>query len=155
MREAAVRSATPLRRPPPPHARRVWGGWGAGPRGAARRCGWFDAVATHFATMVNGIDSLAVTNLDGLDSVEVIKICVAYRLDGQTLDVPPSDHEAFARCEPVYEEMPGWECSIAEARCYKDLPPAAHRYLDRICALTGAKLSIVSVGPQRDQTIEV
>ncbi len=123
--------------------------------GRPRRCGWFDAVATRFATMVNGIDLLAVTNLDGLDTVERIKICTAYRLDGATLAVPPSDHEAFARCEPVYEEMPGWGCSVAEARRYEDLPAAAHRYLDRLCALTGAKLSVVSVGPQRDQTIEL
>ncbi len=123
--------------------------------GRARRCGWFDAVATHFATMVNGIDSLAVTNLDGLDSVEVIKICTAYRLDGKTLDVPPSDHQAFARCEAVYEEMPGWKCSTEKARSFKELPPAARRYLQRIAALTGAKLAVVSVGPHRDQTIHV
>ncbi len=123
--------------------------------GRPRRCGWFDAVATRFATMVNGIDLLAVTNLDGLDTVERIKICTGYRLDGDTLDVPPSDHEAFARCEPVYEEMPGWGQSISEAQRYDDLPKAARRYLKRICKLTGAKLSIVSVGPKRSQTIQV
>ncbi len=123
--------------------------------GRARRCGWFDAVATHFATMVNGIDSLAVTNLDGLDTVARIKICTAYRLDGETLRVPPSDHQAFARCEPVYEEMPGWLVSTERARHYRDLPAAARRYLARICALTGAKLGMVSVGPRRNQTIQV
>ena len=123
--------------------------------GRARRCGWFDAVATHFATMVNGIDLLAVTNLDGLDTVRTIKICVAYRLDGQTVDVPPSDHEAFARCEPVYEEMPGWLCPTDQARRFADLPARARRYLQRIARLTGAKLAIVSVGPHRDQTIHV
>ena len=123
--------------------------------GRPRRCGWFDAVATRFATMVNGIDLLAVTNLDGLDTVERIKICTGYRLDGATVDVPPSDHEAFARCEPVYEEMPGWMCSIEGIRRYDQLPAAARRYLKRICALTGAELSIVSVGPKRSQTIQV
>ena len=123
--------------------------------GRARRCGWFDAVATHFATMVNGIDSLAVTNLDGLDTVKRIKICTAYRLDGETLHVPPSDHEAFARCVPVYEEMPGWLVSTERARRYQDLPAAARRYLARICALTNAKLGMVSVGPRRNQTIQV
>ncbi len=123
--------------------------------GRARRCGWFDAVATHFATMVNGIDSLAVTNLDGLDTVERIKICVAYKLDGATVDVPPSDHQAFARCEPVYEEMPGWLVPTDKARRYEDLPVAARRYLQRLCKLTGAKLGIVSVGPRRSQTILV
>ena len=123
--------------------------------GRARRCGWFDAVATRFATMVNGIDLLAVTNLDGLDTVERLRICTAYRLDGKTVDVPPSDHEAFARCEPVYEEMPGWETSIAGVRRYGDLPTAARRYLKRISDLTGAELSIVSVGPKRSQTIQL
>ena len=123
--------------------------------GRARRCGWFDAVATSFATMVNGIDTLAVTNLDGLDTVERIKICTAYQLDGETLNVPPSDHEAFARCEPVYEEMPGWLTPTEKTRRYEDLPVAARRYLQRICKLTGAKLGIVSVGPRRNQTIQV
>ena len=123
--------------------------------GRARRCGWFDAVATRFATMVNGIDSLAVTNLDGLDFVEKIRICVAYRLRGETVHVPPADHEAFALCEPVYEEMKGWMTSTEKARRYEDLPPAARRYLKRICALTAAKLSIISVGPRRSQTIQL
>ena len=123
--------------------------------GRARRCGWFDAVATHFATMVNGIDLLAVTNLDGLDTVETIKICVAYQLDGQRIDVPPSDHQAFARCEAVYEEMPGWLRPTDQARTFAELPPRARRYLQRIARLTGAKLAIVSVGPHRDQTINV
>ena len=123
--------------------------------GRARRCGWFDSVATRFATMVNGIDSLAVTNLDGLDTVEIIKICVAYRLDGQMVRVPPADHEAFARCVPMYEEMPGWLASTEKARRYEDLPPAARRYLRKICALSSAKLGIVSVGPRRTQTIRL
>jgi adenylosuccinate synthase len=123
--------------------------------GRARRCGWFDAVATRFARMVNGIDTLAVTNLDGLDTVERLRICVAYRVDGQLIDVPPSDHQAFARCEPVYEEMPGWLAATDRARVYADLPPKARRYLERISSLTGAKLGIVSVGPSRAQTIRV
>jgi adenylosuccinate synthase len=123
--------------------------------GRARRCGWFDAVATRFARMVNGIDSLAVTNVDGLDTLETLRICVGYRLDGAVIEVPPCGHEAFARCEPVYEEMPGWMHSTGEARTYGDLPLAARRYLRRICELTGAKLGMVSVGPGRDQTIRV
>lgn len=123
--------------------------------GRARRCGWFDAVATHFATMVNGIDFLAVTNLDGLDTVERIKICAAYDLDGQRVDVPPSDFQAFARCKPVYEEMPGWLVSTEKARTFEELPLAARKYLHRISALTGAKLRIASVGPGRTQTIHL
>ncbi len=123
--------------------------------GRARRCGWFDSVATHFATMVNGIDYLAVTNLDGLDTVGRIKICVAYELDGRRVDVPPSDFQAFARCSPVYEEMPGWLVSTEKARAFEELPVAARRYLHRISELTGAKLQIVSVGPGRTQTIRL
>jgi adenylosuccinate synthase len=123
--------------------------------GRARRCGWFDAVATRFARMVNGIDTLAVTNLDGLDSVERLKLCVAYRVEGRVIDVPPADHAVFARCEPVYEEMPGWLASTERARTYDALPAAARRYLQKISSLTGAKLGIVSVGPSRAQTIRV
>ena len=123
--------------------------------GRARRCGWFDAVATRFARMVNGIDTLAVTNLDGLDSVARIRVCVAYRLDGKIIDVPPSDHQAFARCEPVYEEMPGWQAATERVRSFEALPAAARSYLQKISSLTGAKLGIVSVGPSRAQTIRV
>ena len=123
--------------------------------GRARRCGWFDAVATRFSTMVNGTDTLAVTNLDGLDSLERIKVCVAYRLDGEMIEVPPTDHEDFARCEPEYIELPGWQTPLDDVRKYKDLPHAARAYLKEICHLTGAKLQIVSVGPRRAQTIKV
>src|SRR6266704_2037442 len=79
--------------------------------GRPRRCGWFDAVATRHATMVNGIDELAITNLDGLDEVNPISICVAYRLNGKRLDVPPCDATQLANCEPVYEEVNGWKRS--------------------------------------------
>ena len=123
--------------------------------GRARRCGWFDAVATRFARMVNGIDTLAVTNLDGLDSLATLKICVAYELDGQRLDVPPSDARDLARCQPVYEEMDGWRRPTTEAREWEELPKPARRYLKRIAKLTGAKLGIASVGPGRAQTIFV
>src|SRR5215471_6874769 len=123
--------------------------------GRARRCGWFDAVATHYATMINGIDELAITNLDGLDRVDPIKICVAYRLDGQILDVPPSDAARWTRCQPVYLEMPGWKKSIEKVKKFSDLPNEAKRYARRIAELTGSKLTIVSVGPARGQTLFV
>src|SRR5216110_1477906 len=121
--------------------------------GRARRCGWFDAVATHYATMINGIDELAITNLDGLDGVNPISICVGYRLDGNKLDVPPSDATQLANCEPIYERMPGWNKSTRSARKWSDLPKCARDYLKRISGLTGAKLTIVSVGPTRAETI--
>src|SRR5947199_1107228 len=121
--------------------------------GRARRCGWFDAVATHYATMINGIDELAITNLDGLDEVNPISICIGYRLNGKRLDVPPCDSAQWNNCEPIYESMPGWSESTRSARKFADLPKRARDYLKRISALTGAKLTIVSVGPTRAETI--
>jgi len=123
--------------------------------GRPRRCGWFDAVATRHACMVNGIDELAVTNVDGLDSVRKIMVCVAYRANGRRYDYVPNDSEILSRCEPVYEEFPGWQTPIDKARKWKDLPSKTRSYLQTIAKLTGAKLAIVSVGPGREQTIFV
>jgi adenylosuccinate synthase len=123
--------------------------------GRARRCGWFDAVSTRYSTMVNGIDKIAITNLDGLDGVETIRICVAYRLDGKVIDFPPTDSDDLSRCEPVYVEMPGWLKGTEKARKFSELPPKARAYVKKISELTGAKLSIVSIGPGRAQTIQL
>ncbi|HEY5811504.1 MAG TPA: adenylosuccinate synthetase, partial [Terrimicrobiaceae bacterium] len=120
-----------------------------------RRCGWFDSVATRYSSMINGIDELAVTNLDGLDHVENIKVCVAYKLGRKTLSVPPSDLRLLERCAPVLIDMPGWKKTTAEARTFSDLPPKARNYLKKIASLTGPKLSVVSVGPDREQTIRL
>ena len=121
--------------------------------GRPRRCGWFDAVAARYAAMINGIDELAITNLDGLDSVDPIRICTGYRLNGKRLDVPPPDAAQLERCEPVYEEMPGWKSETHNAKTFSDLPKAARSYVQRLAELSGAKLTIVSVGPARGQTI--
>jgi adenylosuccinate synthase len=121
--------------------------------GRARRCGWFDAVATRYATMINGIDELAVTNLDGLDGVDPIRVCVAYRLNGKRLDVPPSDAAQLENCEPVYREFPGWEEPTQSAKKFSDLPARARTYVRAIAELTCAPLRIVSVGPTRNETI--
>jgi adenylosuccinate synthase len=121
--------------------------------GRPRRCGWFDSVATRYSSMINGIDELAVTNLDGLDHVENIKICVAYKLGAKTLTVPPSDLRELKRCVPVLIELPGWKASTAQARTFRELPSKARNYLKKIASLTGPKLSIVSVGADREQTI--
>jgi adenylosuccinate synthase len=121
--------------------------------GRARRCGWFDAVATRYATMINGIDELAITNLDGLDTVDPLRICVGYRLNGKRLVVPPSDALQWENCEAVYEEMRGWKQSTHRARKFSDLPSRARAYLKRIAQLTDARLSIISVGPSRAETI--
>ncbi len=121
--------------------------------GRARRCGWFDSVATRHAMMVNGIDDLAVTNVDGLDTLDVVRACVGYRVGGRTLDHIPNDIEVLARCEPVYVDFPGWKTSTTSARRWKDLPQRARAYLKAISEFTGANLAIVSVGPAREQTI--
>ncbi len=105
--------------------------------------------------MVNGIDELAVTNIDGLDSVETIKICIGYR-DGSTrYDYVPNDIEVLARCEPVYAEFPGWRTPTTKARKWGDLPTRTRSYLKALAELTGARLAIASVGPGREQTIFV
>jgi len=121
--------------------------------GRARRCGWFDSVATRYATMINGIDELAITNLDGLDDVDPIRICVGYRLNGKRLEVPPCDVVQLDNCEPIYEEMRGWKQSTTSAKKLSQLPLSARNYVKRLGQLTGAKISIVSVGPTRAQTI--
>ena len=123
--------------------------------GRPRRCGWFDSVATRHASIVNGIDELAVTNLDGLDTLESIKVCIAYRCNGKRFDYVPNDGEILARCEPVYAEFPGWRTPTHNARKWKDLPAKARTYLKAIAELTDAKLMIASVGPGREQTIFV
>ncbi|HEY4952712.1 MAG TPA: adenylosuccinate synthase [Verrucomicrobiae bacterium] len=123
--------------------------------GRARRCGWFDSVATRHATMVNGIDKLAVTNLDGLDTVETIKVCVGYKHGKSRYDFVPNDAQTLAECEPVYVEFEGWCTPTDRARQWKDLPPKARTYLKAIAELSGAKLFIASIGPAREQTIFV
>ena len=121
--------------------------------GRKRRCGWFDTVLVRFAVMVNGIDSLAITNVDGLDGLDTAPICVGYDLDGKRLDYPPTSFEELERCKPVLEEMPGWERTEGMT-AWEDLPEAARKYLGRIAELCGAPVDIVSVGPDRTQTIE-
>jgi adenylosuccinate synthase len=121
--------------------------------GRPRRCGWFDSVATRHATMVNGINELAVTNIDGLDSVEVIKVCIGYRDGSKQYDYIPNDIEVLSRCQPVYAEFPGWRTPTNKVRKWKDMPAKARSYLKAIAELTGAKLAIASVGPGREQTI--
>ena len=123
--------------------------------GRPRRCGWFDSVATRHACMVNGIDELAVTNVDGLDSVETIRVCIGYRDGARRYDFVPNDIEALSRCEPVYAEFPGWRTPTHHARKWKDLPAKTRSYLKALAELSGARLAIASVGPGREETIRV
>ncbi len=121
--------------------------------GRERRCGWLDLPLLRYATMVNGIDELAVTNLDGLDQLEEIPVCVSYSLDGRQLDVPPASPADMTRVEPVFTTLPGWLTDISACQKYSDLPVAARSYLDFISERIGARITLVGVGPARDQTL--
>jgi adenylosuccinate synthase len=121
--------------------------------GRPRRCGWFDAVASHHAAILNGIDEIAVTNLDGLDNVAAIKVCIGYRAGLARLNYVPADIELLAKCEPIYVEFPGWMAPITRCKKWSQLPVKARNYLRAMAELTGARLTIVSVGPAREQTI--
>jgi adenylosuccinate synthase len=121
--------------------------------GRPRRCGWFDAVAVRYTAALGGVDELAVMLLDVLSVVDEIKICTAYEMDGKKIDYFPADSFLLEKCRPVYETMPGWKIDIAGARRQGDLPGAARRYLDRLSEIIELPVSIVSVGPDREQTI--
>lgn len=121
--------------------------------GRPRRCGWLDAVALRRMVQLNGVTGLCVTKLDVLDGFEELSICTSYRLDGEILDAPPLDVQDWPRLEPVYEALPGWSESVREVREMKDLPGNARAYLDRMEALTGVPIHIVSTGPDRNENI--
>ncbi|NJK78404.1 MAG: adenylosuccinate synthase [Chloroflexaceae bacterium] len=123
--------------------------------GRPRRLGWFDAVMARYSAEVNGIDILAITKLDVLDTLPTIKICIAYRMGDELIDTPPSSVANLVKIEPVYEEMPGWLTPTTGIRDFYRLPMQAQAYLARLCELIGARLGIVSVGPERDHTILV
>ncbi|WP_392349445.1 adenylosuccinate synthase [Parasynechococcus sp.] len=123
--------------------------------GRQRRCGWFDGVIGRYAVQVNGLDCLAVTKLDVLDELDEIQVCVAYELDGERIDYFPSSSDDFARCKPIFETLPGWQCSTADCRRLEDLPKTAMAYLRFLADLMEVPIAIVSLGANRDQTIVV
>ena len=134
--------------------RRRGGEYGA-TTGRPRRCGWFDAVVVNHSIRVNGIREIVITKLDVLNDFDTIKICVGYRADGKVLYHVPSNLEILKHSEPIYEEVKGWKTEIKEARNLKDLPTQAKRYLKKIEKLIGVKITMVSVGSERDETVEV
>lgn len=121
--------------------------------GRPRRCGWLDLAVVSYAADLNSLDYLAITRLDILDKLPEIKICVGYTLNGEPVKGFPADLQVLEQCKPVYETLPGWQTDISGIRHYEDLPEAARRYVERISEVTGVRLGIVSVGPNRKQTI--
>lgn len=123
--------------------------------GRSRRCGWLDLVIVKTACRVSGLTSLAVTKIDTLAGLEKLKVCVGYKFNGEVIDYFPASLEDLAKCEPIYEEFEGWGEEVANVRSYDELPENAKKYLKRIEEFTDTKISIVSVGPKRDQTMRV
>jgi adenylosuccinate synthase len=123
--------------------------------GRKRRCGWFDAVIGRYAVRINGIDCLAITKLDVLDEMDELKICVGYEVDGQPCDSFPTSSDRLNHCQPLYKTMPGWKTPTSHCRSLEDLPTQALDYLKYLAELMEVPIAIVSVGPQREQTIIV
>lgn len=121
--------------------------------GRPRRCGWFDAVAARFASRINGFSGAAITRLDILDIFPRLKICVGYKLNGQTIDYFPASINALERCQPIYEELTGWQTPTTHIRQYEELPPQAKQYLARLEELIACPINLICVGPRREQTI--
>ena len=121
--------------------------------GRPRRCGWLDMVSLKYSLMVNGISEIALTKLDVLDSFDEIKICVAYKKNGKVLKSFPTDVHTLESVEPVFQTYKGWNEKISEAKKWKQLPKRTMKYVETIEKLSGVKVSIVSVGARRDQTI--
>lgn len=121
--------------------------------GRPRRCGWFDVPAMRFAARLNGFDQLAVTKLDVLSALDEVKICVAYEIDGERVDVANPDLELLEKAKPIYETMPGWGDDLEQVRCFSELPDAAKNFLDRIEELVGVPVGMLSVSPNREATI--
>jgi adenylosuccinate synthase len=122
--------------------------------GRPRRTGWFDAVIGKFAVRTSGLTAIALNKIDVLANIDKVKICVAYKKDGEIVKEFPASLEELAKCEPVYEEMDGWG-DITNIRSYNELPDTAKAYVKRVEELCGAKVTMVGVGPNRDQNIYV
>jgi adenylosuccinate synthase len=120
--------------------------------GRPRRVGWFDSVVMRHSRRVSGITNLSLNCIDVLSGLDIVKICVAYDLDGKRIDHYPASLEQLKRCKPIYEELPGWSEDITGVRSLEDLPENARNYVRRVSELVGVRISTFSVGPDRDQT---
>ena len=123
--------------------------------GRPRRCGWTDGVVLRFSAMFNGFDEMAMTNLDGLDELDSIKICTGYRMGDEVLEYPPALMEDWAKCEPIYEILPGWKQDISKCTTWDELPANCKAYVKRFGEVVGCPVGSVGVGPDREQTISV
>lgn len=123
--------------------------------GRPRRCGWFDAVAGRFSVMINGITDVALIKLDVLDQIEKIKVCVAYEFEGKRIERFESDLKILEKCKPIYEEFDGWKSNTSEVRSFDALPKNAQKFINRISELLEAKISIISISPDRKATFDV
>ncbi|HEX3908105.1 MAG TPA: adenylosuccinate synthase [Mycobacteriales bacterium] len=123
--------------------------------GRPRRCGWYDAVIARYAARINGVTDFVLTKLDVLTGIESIPVCTSYRIGGAVVDEMPMTQTDFHHAQPVYEELPGWDQDITGARSLSDLPKAARKYVDALESMSGAPISVIGVGPGRDETIAV
>ncbi len=123
--------------------------------GRQRRCGWFDAVAVRRAAILNGVSGLCLTKLDVMDTLPRVRLCTAYMLDGERIEHPPVAAEDFERCEPVYEEMDGWQSSTQGITSFDSLPAAARAYVQRLEALVEVPVHLISTGPERSENIVI
>jgi len=121
--------------------------------GRPRRCGWFDAVAARFSNRINGFTGVAITRLDVLDILPSLKICVGYKLDGKDIDYFPANVTTLAKCQPIYEELPGWQASTRDIRQYEQLPAEARQYITRLEELISCPVNLICIGPGREETI--
>ena len=121
--------------------------------GRPRRCGWFDGAALRRAVQINGLTGLAVMKLDVFDGMDTVKLAVGYKVDGEPVDLMPYGADAAARCEPIYEEFPGWSESTFGMTRWEQLPKSAQQYLQRLSEVAGCPIALVSTGPDRNQTI--
>jgi len=121
--------------------------------GRPRRCGWYDAVVARYANRVNGLTDFVLTKLDVLTGIEKIPVCVAYDVGGVRYDELPLDQSAFGAAVPIYEEFEGWTEDITGARTFEELPAAAQRYVLALEAVSGCRMSVIGVGPWRDEIV--
>ena len=121
--------------------------------GRPRRCGWFDGVATRFTSWINSLTGIAITRLDVLDTFPALKVCVGYQIDGKSIDYFPASVNTLNQCQPIYEELPGWQSPTSHIRSYEELPAQAKNYIAKLEELVSCPVNIISVGAEREQTI--